>query len=247
VLDFAGRSGANPARWKGHLEHKLAKRNKARTVHHLPALPYAEMGAFMAALRAVNSIPARALELTILCATRTNETLGARWDEVDLKARLWIIPAIRTKRDREHRVPLSDAAVSVLSAMAAIRYDDRVFPVGIKAMRRCLLEMRPGITVHGFRATFRSWAGGCTTHPRDVCEQALGHSIGSAVEQAYQRDALVAKRRVLMADWADFCASDRAANVVRMDGGRQRPAPQTDDPPTIVGGIEFRNYKKEAQ
>ena len=111
VLDFAGRSGANPARWKGHLEHKLAGRNKARTVRHLPALPYAEMGAFMAALRAVNSIPARALELTILCATRTNETLGARWDEVDLEARLWIIPAIRTKRDREHRVPLSDAAV----------------------------------------------------------------------------------------------------------------------------------------
>src|SRR5215468_2416956 len=97
-----------------------------------------EMGAFMAALRAMNSIPARALELTILCATRTNETLGARWDEVDLEARLWIIPAIRTKRDREHRVPLSDAAVSVLTAMAAIRSDDRVFPVGIKAMRRCL-------------------------------------------------------------------------------------------------------------
>jgi integrase len=246
VLDFAGRSGANPARWKGHLEHKLAKRNKARTVRHLPALPYAEMGAFMAALRTVNSIPARALELTILCATRTNETLGARWDEVDLDARLWIIPAIRTKRDREHRVPLSDAAVSVLRAMVAIRNDDRVFPVGIKAMRRCLLEMRPDITVHGFRATFRSWAGGCTSHPRDVCETALGHSIGSAVEQAYQRDALIAKRRVLMADWAKFCASDRAANVLRMDGGRQRPAPQTDDQSTIVGGIEFPNSESPA-
>src|SRR6516164_925693 len=246
VLDFAGRSGANPARWKGHLEHKLAKRNKVRTVRHLPALPYAEMGAFMTALRTVNSIPARALELTILCATRTNETLGARWDEVDLEERLWVIPAIRTKRDREHGVPLSDAAVSVLRAMAAIRYDDRVFPIGIKAMRRCLVEMRPDITVHGFRATFRSWAGGCTTHPRDVCETALGHSIGSAVEQAYQRDALIVKRRVLMADWADFCAGNRAANVVRMDGRRQRPAPQTDDQSAIVGGIEFPNSESPA-
>jgi integrase len=201
VLNFAGRSGANPARWKGHLEHKLAKRNKARTVRHLSALPYAEMGAFMSELRAVTSIPARALELTILCATRTNETMGARWDEFDLEAQLWVIPAARTKRDREHRVPLSDAAVSALKAMAAIRQDDCVFPIGIEAMRHCLQDLRPGVTVHGFRATFRSWAGGCTTHPRDVCETALGHSIGSSAEQAYQRDALVAKRRVLMADW----------------------------------------------
>src|SRR6516164_6079390 len=228
------------------LEPKLAKRNKARTVRHLAALPYIEMGAFMATLRAVNSIPARALELTILCATRTNETLGARWDEVDLEARLWIIPAIRTKRDREHRVPLSDAAVSVMRTVAAIRYDDRVFPVGKEAMRTCLSEMRPDITVHGFRATFRSWAGGCTTHPRDVCETALGHSIGNLAEQAYQRDALVAKRRVLMADWAEFCAGDRAANVVRMDGRRQRPAPQTDDQSAIVGGIEFPNSESPA-
>jgi integrase len=235
VLNFAGRSGANPARWKGHLEHKLAKRNKARTVRHLSALPYAEMGAFMSELRAVTSIPARALELTILCATRTNETMGARWDEFDLEARLWVIPAARTKRDREHRVPLSDAAVSVLKAMAAIRQDDCVFPIGIEAMRHCLQDLRPGVTVHGFRATFRSWAGGCTTHPRDVCETALGHSIGSSAEQAYQRDALVAKRRVLMADWAEFCASDRATNVLRMDVGRQRPAPQSDDGPTSVG------------
>jgi integrase len=86
-------------------------------------------------------------------------------------------------------------------------------------MRRCLQELRPGVTVHGFRSTFRSWAGGCTMHPRDVCEAALGHSIGSAVEQAYQRDALVAKRRVLMSDWAEFC-SRPPADVVRMDDRR---------------------------
>jgi integrase len=219
VLDFAGRNGANPARWKGHLEHKLAKRNKARTVQHLAALPYTEIATFMADLRAADSIPARALELTILCATRTTETLSARWNEFDLDGRLWRIPATRTKRDREHVVPLSDAAVSVLRAMAEIQHHDNVFPVNVDAMRRCLQDLRPGATVHGFRATFRSWAGGCTTHSRDVCETALGHSIGNAVEQAYQRDALVAKRRVLMADWAEFCAR-APADVVRMDDRR---------------------------
>jgi integrase len=240
VLDFAGRNDANPARWKGHLEHKLAKRNKARTVKHLPALPYDEMGRLMVELRALDGVPARALEFTILCATRTNETVGARWSEFDLEQRLWIIPAVRTKRDKEHRVPLSDAAFAIVKAMAAMRRDHRVFPIKEHEMRRCLHETRPGITVHGFRATFRSWAGGCTMHPRDVCETALGHSIGSAVEQSYQRDALVAKRRVLMADWADFCASDRAANVVRMDVGRQRTASQSDDQSTSVGGDEIR-------
>jgi len=231
VLDFAGRNGSNPARWKGHLEHKLKKRNKARTVEHLPALPYSEMGGFMAELRAVDSIPARALELTILCATRTNETMGAQWGEFGLdEARLWVIPAARTKRDKEHRVPLSDAAVAVLKAMAAVRQDDRVFPVGIESMRHCLQGLRPDTTVHGFRATFRSWAGGCTMHPRDVCEMALGHSVGSAVEAAYQRDALVAKRRTLMNDWAEFCASDRSENVTPL----RRPAPESES--TNIGG-----------
>jgi integrase len=229
VLDFAGRNNGNPARWKGHLEHKLAKRNKVRTVKHLAALPYSEINAFMAELRAADGIAARALELTILCATRTNETMGARWAEFDLEQRLWIIPAVRTKRDKEHRVPLSDAAFAIVKAMADVRQDDRVFPVGMHEMRHCLIETRSGITVYGFRSTFRSWAGGCTTHPRDVCETALGHSIGNAAEQAYQRDALVAKRRVLMADWAEFCASDRGANVLRMDVGRQRPTSQNDD------------------
>jgi integrase len=215
VLDYAGRNGANPARWKGHLEHKLAKRNKVRTVRHLAALPHAEIAAFMSELRAANSIPARALELTILCATRTNETLGARWNEFDLDGRLWTIPASRTKRDREHVVPLSDAAVAVLRAMAAIRHDDRVFSVGEQAMLVCLKELRPSATVHGFRSTFRSWAGACTTHPRDVAEYALGHAVGNAVEAAYMRDSLLAKRRVLMSDWAAFCKS-APADVVRI-------------------------------
>jgi integrase len=223
VLDFAGRSGANPARWKGHLEHKLAKRNKVRTVKHLAALPYTEVAAFMAELRAVDGIPARALELTILCATRTNETLGATWDEFDLAKRVWTIPASRTKRDKEHVVPLAGASMAVLEAMAAIRQDDRAFPIGAQAMMELLRRMGRDITVHGFRATFRSWAGACTTHPRDVCEQALGHAIGNAVEQAYMRDALLTKRRVLMADWAEFCGAPQAT-VVHLDARKAIPA-----------------------
>jgi integrase len=241
ILDFAGRSGPNPARWKGHLEHRLAKRNKARTVRHLAALPYSEMGAFMAGLRTASGVPARALEFTILCATRTNETVGALWSELDLHCRLWIVPAIRTKRDREHHVPLSDAALAVIDAMARIRLDERVFPIGNDAMWHFLRGLRVGLTVHGFRATFRSWAGACTMHPRDVCETALGHSIGNAVEQAYQRDTLIAKRRVLMADWAEFCANDRAANVVRMDAGRQCSALENVNLSTGFGGKDIRS------
>jgi integrase len=224
VLDFAGRNNGNPARWKGHLEHRLAKRNKTRTVKHLEAMPYDEIGAFLGELRALDGIAARALELTVLTATRTNETIGATWNEIDFDARTWTIPASRTKRDREHKVPLSDAAVAVLKAMAEIRHDDRIFPVHRRAMRLVLKEdLRSDVTVHGFRATFRSWAGGCTSHPRDICETALGHSIGNAVEQAYQRDALLAKRRVLMADWGEFCAKP-AANVLRIDGRSRETA-----------------------
>ena len=210
VLDFAGRNGANPARWKGHLEHRLAKRNKMRAMKKLPALPYEQISTFMASLRAVNSIPARALELTILCATRSNETVGAVWAEIDLVKRTWTIPVERLKRpgeqeDGSHCIPLSDAAIAVFKRMAEIRQDDRILPIGEHAMWLCLKDLRPDVTVHGFRATFRSWSGGCTAHPRDVCEMALGHAVGSAVERAYQRDALLAKRRVLMADWAEFC------------------------------------------
>jgi integrase len=240
VLDFAGSNGANPARWKGHLEHKLAKRNKTRTVKHLAALPYTEIAEFMARLRKVNSIPAKALELTILCATRSAETMGATWVEFDLGARLWKIPATRTKRDREHVVPLSDAAVTLLETMAPLRQADQMFPVHQDAMRVCLQEMRPDVTVHGFRATFRSWAGGCTTHPRDVCEQALGHAVGNAVEAAYMRDSLLAKRRILMADWAAFCGTT-PADVVRVDIGTRRAEAKDTDSSVDEGGQIIRH------
>jgi integrase len=241
VLDFAGRSEANPARWKGHLEHKLTKRNKTRSVKHLAAMPYDEVAAFMTDLRGKSSIGARALELTVLCATRTNETLGATWSEFNLRDRVWTIPAARTKRDREHRVPLSDAAVAVLEAMAAIRRGERVFPVNVQAMRLVLADdLKRKVTVHGFRATFRSWAGACTTHPRDVCEAALGHTIGNAVEVAYMRDALLAKRRVLMSDWADFCGNPQAS-VVRLDVGTRRTRKESESNSTDSSGDNIRN------
>jgi integrase len=109
--------------------------------------------------------------------------------------------------------------MAVLERMAEIRHDDRVFPVGLQAMWLCLKGLRSAVTVHGFRSCFRSWAGGCTAHPRDVCEMALGHAVGSAVERAYMRDTLLAKRRVLMNDWAQFCGK-APAEVVRRDVGR---------------------------
>jgi integrase len=151
ILDFAGRN-PNPARWKGHLEYRLAKRNKARTVEHLAAMPYSEIASFMADLRAVQSIPAMALELTILTACRSGEVLGARWSEIDLAKRVWTIPASRTKRDKEHTVPLSDASTAVLEAMAAIRDDERIFPLSATAMRLVLKDLGAKITVHGFRS-----------------------------------------------------------------------------------------------
>jgi integrase len=219
VLDFAGRSEANPARWRGHLEFRLAKRNKTRTVKHLPALPYLEIADFMRTLRAAEGIAARCLEFTILTAVRTGEAVGATWSEIDFAKRLWTIPASRTKRDREHLVPLSDACVTLLEQIAAVRHDGRIFPMNVQGMLPCLKDLRPDITVHGFRSTFRSWAGRATSHPRDVAEAALGHAIGNAVERAYMRDQLLAKRGVLMNDWAEFCARP-PADVVRMDDRR---------------------------
>jgi integrase len=157
VLNFAGRNGSNPARWKGLLEHRLAKRNKMRTVKKLPALPYEQISTFIAELRAVDSVAARALEFTILCATRSNETVGAVWAEIDLVKRTWTIPVERLKRpgeqeDGSHCIPLSDTAVAVLNRMAEIRQDDRVFSIGEQMMRRCLKDLRSGVTVHGRQA-----------------------------------------------------------------------------------------------
>jgi integrase len=218
VLDWAKvrgyRTGENPARWRGHLDHLLPAKSKVRKVEHHAALPYAQVGAFVASLHEQPGISAHALEFLILTATRTGETLGATWDEVDIGAKLWTIPAGRMKAGKEHRVPLSDAALAVLKEMREIRHSDYVFPGGrdrrpLSEMSLLMLlrRMKHGdITAHGFRSTFRDWAAERTTFPREVAEAALAHAIPDAVEAAYRRGDLVDKRRKLMDAWAAYCA-----------------------------------------
>jgi integrase len=218
VLDWAKvrgyRQGENPARWRGHLDHLLPAKSKIRKVVHHAALPYAKAGAFMTALRGQQGIAPRALEFLILTATRTGETLGATWDEFDLAARLWTIPATRMKAGREHRVPLSEAAARVLESLQEARQSDFVFPGArqgrpLSEMALLMLLRRMGfgeITVHGFRSAFRDWAAERTTFPREVAEMALAHAISDAVEAAYRRGDLFDKRRKLMDAWAAYCA-----------------------------------------
>ena len=223
VLDCAAvqgwRDGANPARWRGHLDKLFPRRAKVRPVEHHAALPWQDIGAFMVTLRQREATAARALELAILTAARSGEVLGMRWSEVDLTGAVWTVPKERMKAGREHRVPLSPAAVAVLRGMltlseAAEESDPLVFPgqrerrpLSVMAMTMALRRMERGdITPHGFRSTFRDWAGETTAHAREVVEQALAHRLGDKVEQAYARGDLFQKRRKLMEDWADFCA-----------------------------------------
>jgi integrase len=216
ILDWARarsyRSGENPARWRGHIDHLLPARGKVQTVKHLPALPYEEVADFMASLRQETSLGARALEFAVLTAARTGEVLGATWSEIDLKARTWTIPAERMKAGKEHRVPLSNAAFALLEQ--APRQNEYVFPglrghLSEKTMQLALRRMgQREITVHGFRSTFRDWASERTAFPREVAEMALAHAIPNAVEAAYRRGDLFDKRRKLMEAWAEFCAKN---------------------------------------
>ncbi|MFA7281798.1 MAG: integrase arm-type DNA-binding domain-containing protein [Sterolibacterium sp.] len=224
VLDWATvrgyRSGDNPARWKGHLDKLLAKPSKE--VEHLAALPFAEMGAFMADLRKQEGIGAAALEFAILCAARSGEVRGATWAEIDMQGKTWVIPASRMKAKKEHRVPLSDAALAVVKKMQKCQLGELVFP-GMKegrpisdmSMTAVLRRMeRRDITAHGFRSTFRDWCSESTAYPRDVCEMALAHAIDSKVEAAYRRGDLLMKRTKLMADWARYCSKPIQAGAV---------------------------------
>jgi integrase len=217
VLDWAAARGLrdadNPARWKGRLDKLLPRRSKVRAVAHHAALAFPEIGAFMRDLRDRDGgVAARALEFLILTVARTGEVLGAQWPEIDLKAKVWVVPPDRMKGGREHRVPLSDAAVTLLQSMAKIRENDFVFPGGRRAMLSdmalLMLLRRMGhgeITAHGFRSTFRDWAAERTNFPNEVVEMALAHAVGSKVEAAYRRSDLFDKRRRLMAAWAAFC------------------------------------------
>jgi integrase len=220
VLDWAEvrgyRAGKNPALWRGHLENLLPKRSKVRRVEHHAALPYTGISDFMPELRAQEGVAARALEFLILTAARTEEVLGAKWDEINLIERMWVVPPPRTKTGkstgREHRVPLSDAAVVILEAMARLRADEYIFPgrngaLGHMALLRVLASLCPNVKVHGFRSTFRDWAAETTAYPRELAEMALGHAIGSQVEAAYRRGDMIEKRRAMMQDWALYCTA----------------------------------------
>jgi len=218
VLDWATvrgfRQGDNPALWRGRLSHLLAARAKVQVVEHHAALPYGEMGAFMAALRGRDAVAARALEFTILTAARTGEVIGATWAEVDLDDAVWIVPASRMKAGREHRVPLSEPALAILRTMAERRPGESLFPsargnpLSNMAMTMLLRRMERGdLTAHGFRSSFRDWAAERTAYASEVVEMALAHTVGNKVEAAYRRGDLFEKRRRLMDDWATFCAT----------------------------------------
>jgi integrase len=180
----------------------------------------------MTKVRSDTSITARALEFIVLTAARSGEAVGATWDEIDFEAKVWLVPASRMKADREHRVPLADAAIAVLKAMRAIRQSPYVFPGASPGQPVrggtvwWLVNQFAGVSVHGLRSSFRDWASERTNFQREVCEQALAHAIPSAVEAAYRRGDLFEKRRKLMAAWAEFCAKPAAAGTVVAIGTR---------------------------
>lgn len=220
VLDAAKvkklRSGENPARWKGNLEHLLPPQRKGPKQHH-PAMPYEEAPAFFRRLQEEASVSAKALQFTILTAARTGEAIGATWQEIDLEKALWTVPASRMKAAKEHQVPLSAAALKVLKSLKHDRdAEDPVFPAqsGKKplsnmAMLMLLRRMKVDeFIVHGFRSTFRDWAGDKTDFAREVVEHALAHTIGSEVERAYRRGHALEKRRELMGAWGNFLARE---------------------------------------
>jgi integrase len=226
ILDFAKvrgyRDGENPARWRGHLDKLLPAPSKVRRVEHLAALPYAALPSFLARLRRRDAVAARALEFLILTAARTGEVIGARWNEIDLLDKTWTVPARRMKAQREHRVPLSPSALEILQELAAVRGSDGPDALVFLGPRRgkplsnmafLMLLRRMGLddlTVHGFRATFKTWASERTSFQNEIVEAALAHVIGDKVEQAYRRGDLFEKRRRLMQQWATFCTAPPA-------------------------------------
>jgi integrase len=182
-------------------------------------------------LRNRTSIAARALEFTILTAARTAEIIGAAWSEIDLDAKTWSIPAERMKAGKEHRVPLSDRALAILTSLPREQGNTHVFIGGRaraalsnKVMRALLQDLRPGLTVHGFRSTFKDWSSERTNFPREVSEMALAHAVGDRVEAAYRRGDLFAKRRQLMTAWERFCEqppSQATGDVIAIRGARR--------------------------
>lgn len=240
ILDYAAahkyRDPLNPARWRGHLDKLLPNPTRVKKVTHHPSMPYEQVPSFMEELAQNGSVSALALRFLILTATRTGEVLGAQWEEVDLEEAVWTVPAARMKSRKEHRVPLSDAALSVLGELPRIEGSPYLFP-GARLRRplsnMALLQLMRGMgygaqgekghyVPHGFRSSFRDWSGEVSTFPRDVAEMALAHTIANKVEAAYRRGDLFAKRRKMMQDWADYLDSPARSGtvVVGKFGGR---------------------------
>jgi integrase len=232
VLDYAKtrewRSGENPARWKGHLSNLLADKEKVAPVQHHPAMDWQDTPAFMANLSIRQGMAAKALAFLILTATRSAETRAGTWGEIDLREGIWTVPPSRMKAGRPHRIPLAGAALSILQAVLPDDPDAAalIFPgaSGHKPLSDVALAklLPPNVTCHGFRSSFRTWAGERTTYAREVVEMALAHRLGDAVEQAYARGDLFQRRRRLMAEWAAYCAGEAPVDsrVVEFAGAR---------------------------
>lgn len=235
VLDSAKaadhRSGENPALWRGHLQHLLPKRKKLSRGHHA-AMPYADVPAFVQRLRASEGMSAKAMDFLILTAARSGEVLGAVWPEIDFGEKLWTVPAERMKAGVVHRVPLTDAALSILTPLYDARINDYVFPgeskrrehapLSVMAMTMQMRRMEVGeFTPHGFRSAFRDWCGDQTSFPREVAEAALAHRVGDSVENAYRRKDALEKRRKLMAAWANYLKAPAVRGNLRVVGGNQ--------------------------
>ena len=231
VLDAATVMGArndkaNPARWRGHLDQLLPRPKKLTRGHH-PAMDWKDVPAFVAKLRARDAVTAKALEFIILTAARAGEALGARWAEIDMAAAVWTVPASRMKRGRQHRVPLTPAAIAILEAVrpltggqpAALIFPGQTRrPMGPEALEMLRRRMGAGhYTTHGFRSSFRDWAGEATDAPREVAEGCLAHETGNAVERAYRRADALEKRRELLSRWAAFCSPCTASSTVERD------------------------------
>ena len=222
------RAGENPARWRGHLDAILPKRAKLSRGHHA-ALPYADIPAFWIKLGAVGGMGALALRFLILAAARTGEVTGARWSEFDLEKAVWTVPASRMKAGREHRVPLSPEALAIVKTLHETRTGELVFPgakrgapISDATMTKALRAAGGGdFTVHGFRSSFRDWAGEETSFPEALAEAALAHSVGDATVAAYRRGDALAKRAKLMAAWENYCLSPTKNNVVQLSKGKR--------------------------
>lgn len=234
VLDWAKvskhRSGENPAAWKSNLQHLLARPSRVHRVTHYAALPWQEVGSFMADLRQREGMGARALEFAILTAARSGEVRLATWEEIDLQAKLWTIPAERMKAGKVHRVPLSDPALKLLKALPRQDGAPYVFPsrsgrpISDMTVSGVCRRMKVDAVPHGFRSTFKDWCRSSTAYPDEVSELALAHVSSDATRAAYARDELLPKRAKLMRDWARYCGErgkGQRAAVVPMQGHRR--------------------------